>query len=75
MLTDGRRTDAGVTGILLAHPLAFGSGELIIMGIIMLIFATSKEDTNYNQFCIQQCYNMYNDKKRSSFFHMYYLYT
>ena len=27
---DGRRTDAGVTGILLAHPLAFGSGELKI---------------------------------------------
>ena len=26
--TDGRRTDAGVTGILLAHPWAFGSGEL-----------------------------------------------
>ena len=24
----GRRTDAGVTGILLAHPSAFGSGEL-----------------------------------------------
>ena len=29
MLTDGRWTDYGVTGILLAHPLAFGSGELI----------------------------------------------
>ena len=28
MLTDGRRTDDGVTGILLAHPWAFGSGEL-----------------------------------------------
>ena len=27
--TDGRRTDAGVTGILLAHPWAFDSGELI----------------------------------------------
>ena len=27
--TDGR-TDDGVTGILLAHPLAFGSGELKI---------------------------------------------
>ena len=26
---DRRRTDAGVTGILLAHPRAFGSGELI----------------------------------------------
>ena len=25
---DRRRTDAGVTGILLAHPRAFGSGEL-----------------------------------------------
>ena len=28
--TDGRRTNAGVTGILLAHPWAFGSGELIM---------------------------------------------
>ena len=28
--TDGRRTDAGVTGILIAHLGAFGSGELII---------------------------------------------
>ena len=26
----GGQTDAGVTGILLAHPRAFGSGELII---------------------------------------------
>ena len=26
--TDERRTDDGVTGILLAHPCAFGSGEL-----------------------------------------------
>ena len=26
--TDGRRTDAGVTGILIAHLGAFGSGEL-----------------------------------------------
>ena len=25
---DGRRTDDGVTGILIAHPGAFGSGEL-----------------------------------------------
>ena len=30
MLTDGRRTDDGVTGKLLAHPWAFGSGELKI---------------------------------------------
>ena len=29
-LTDRRRTDAGVTGKLLAHPWAFGSGELIM---------------------------------------------
>ena len=27
--TDGRTTDAGVTGILIAHLRAFGSGELI----------------------------------------------
>ena len=31
MLTDGRTTDAGVTGILIAHLGAFGSGELIKM--------------------------------------------
>ena len=30
MLTDGQ-TDDGVTGILLAHPWAFGSGELKIL--------------------------------------------
>ena len=30
-IVDGR-TDAGVTGILLAHPWAFGSGELIKSG-------------------------------------------
>ena len=29
MLTDGRATDAGVTGTLIAHLGAFGSGELI----------------------------------------------
>ena len=32
MLTDGRQTDAGVTGILIAHLGAFGSGELIKIG-------------------------------------------
>ena len=30
MLTDGRTTDAGVIGILIAHLGAFGSGELKI---------------------------------------------
>ena len=29
--TDGRTTDAGVTGILIAHLGAFGSGELKIV--------------------------------------------
>ena len=29
--TDRRTTDAGVIGILIAHPGAFGSGELIII--------------------------------------------
>ena len=34
MLTDdGRTTDAGVTGILIAHLGAFGSGELKNMGL------------------------------------------
>ena len=36
--TDGRRTtDAGVTGILIAHLGAFGSGELIKLSIFHLI--------------------------------------
>ena len=34
MLTDGRTTDAGVTGILIAHLRAFGSGELITFIVI-----------------------------------------
>ena len=37
--TDGQRTDTRVTGILLAHPRAFGSGELnryIIITLVML---------------------------------------
>ena len=33
-IVDGR-TDAGVTGILLAHPGAFGSGELKIILIVI----------------------------------------
>ena len=37
MLTDGRRTtDAGVTGILIAHLGAFGSGELKKRAIVAL---------------------------------------
>ena len=35
---DGRTTDAGVTGILIAHLRAFGSGELI------MIYSFSKMD-------------------------------
>ena len=35
---DGRTTDAGVTGILIAHLGAFGSGELKIIGKTMLKF-------------------------------------
>ena len=33
--TDGRTTDAGVTGILIAHLRAFGSGELIINKLVV----------------------------------------
>ena len=33
MLTDGQTTDAGVTGILIAHLRAFGSGELKIIAL------------------------------------------
>ena len=48
--TDGLTTDAGVTGILLAHPWAFGSGELntFAMGalknclIVMVLLSTHK---------------------------------
>ena len=38
--TDGR-TDAGVTGILIAHLGAFGSGELITLMVHILKFGTS----------------------------------
>ena len=41
MLTDGRRTDAGVTGILLAHPCAFGelkSDKMLSKPHILLLF-------------------------------------
>ena len=42
MLTDGRttdgRTDDGVTGILIAHLGAFGSGELKISGAFQILF-------------------------------------
>ena len=41
--TDGRRTDGGVTGILIAHLRAFGSDELIII---------QKKNYNIIQFCI-----------------------
>ena len=36
MLMDGRRTDDGVTGILIAHLGAFGSGELKSEGDIVI---------------------------------------
>ena len=36
MLTDGWTTDAGVTGILIAHLGAFGSGELKTSGSIYI---------------------------------------
>ena len=47
--TDGRTTDAGVTGILIAHLGAFGSGELIMIIIIFFISATCEEHTNKAQ--------------------------
>ena len=37
---DGRTTDAGVTGILLAHLGAFGSGELKAYNIITMVAIT-----------------------------------
>ena len=37
--TDGRTTDAGVTGILIAHLGAFGSGELKSEGKLGILFA------------------------------------
>ena len=36
--TDGRTTDAGVTGILIAHLGAFGSGELNIPENVQFIY-------------------------------------
>ena len=33
---DGRTTDAGVTGILIAHLRAFGSGELKIIPVLLM---------------------------------------
>ena len=35
--TDGRMTDAGVTGVLIAHLRAFGSGELIMKGLLLCL--------------------------------------
>ena len=37
--TDGRRTDNGVTGILIAHLGAFGSGELKINKLFFLFYS------------------------------------
>ena len=36
-IVDARTTDAGVTGILLAHPRAFGSGELKLFPFKIMI--------------------------------------
>ena len=46
MLMDGRTTDAGVTGILIAHLGAFGSGELIMDSFFLLTI-------NYHIFMFQ----------------------
>ena len=48
MLTDGRTTDAGVTGILIAHLGAFGSGELKKEGQESLIRSS--------EFCLKLTY-------------------
>ena len=47
--TDGRTTDAGVTGILIAHLEAFGSGELKITTayIVTSIFASQGYKVNF----------------------------
>ena len=42
---DRRRTDNGVTGILLAHPCAFGSGELK-SAVIAELFMTNDATNN-----------------------------
>ena len=47
--TDGRRTDAGVTGILLAHPRAFGSGELKNVFFCLQIFFTFTNSVDPNE--------------------------
>ena len=55
--TDDGRTDTGVTGILLAHPSAFGSGELIIT-LNLYIDGTNidREEKNFHIFT-SHCYN------------------
>ena len=51
MLTDGRRTtDAGVTGILIAHLGAFGSGELKTQrGLTMYYMGRSRQYTGFSE--------------------------
>ena len=53
---DRRRTDAGVTGILLAHPWAFGSGELKITTNEAGLFGTLHKDWRQikNIYCTKQ---------------------
>ena len=48
--TDGRTTDAGVTGILIAHLGAFGSGELKILESLMrLILLRQRQFSNFDK--------------------------
>ena len=59
MLTDGRTTDARVTGILIAHLGAFGSGELkITVYNNFLSLKPLKDPVNMPNFYIFNC-NIY----------------
>ena len=49
MLTDGRTTDDRVTGILIAHLGAFGSGELKIKSINECMRARLKKQSRRNE--------------------------
>ena len=51
-IVDGRTTDDGVTGILLAHPRAFGSGELKIWFLTKTVRKGWKQHSVLNQFLL-----------------------
>ena len=53
---DGRRTDAGETGILLAQPRAFGSGELKSTESILFSLKPLYKRARSPEFCLKLTY-------------------